>query len=220
MPGTATAIAITGAMTVIATSTGATSGPSWSPDGSRLAFAAHDDQGQRLLVMRADGDALHAVTTPNLYWVEGAAWSPDGRRMAFVRSVYLADGDVETTVWTMDADGRDARPLVTLPHVSLVDWHPDGTTLLIDTYDKSGGGLLDVWPIAQLKSFVAAARDLEMMIVLGGSLSLNSLPAARTLDPDYIAVRGAACRGGRTGMIDENRVRALRAALDQNPKPS
>lgn len=92
--------------------------------------------------------------------------------------------------------------------------------LLIDTFDKSGGSLLEVWPISELRPFVAAARDLGMMIVLGGSLSLACLPAALTLKPDYIAVRGAVCRGGREGTIDEARVRELRIALDQNPKPS
>jgi uncharacterized protein (UPF0264 family) len=85
--------------------------------------------------------------------------------------------------------------------------------LLVDTFSKSAGGLLDVWPMAELRPFVAAARDWGMMIVLGGSLTLESLPEALALEPDYIAVRGAACRGGREGSLDEGCVEALRSAL-------
>jgi uncharacterized protein (UPF0264 family) len=82
-------------------------------------------------------------------------------------------------------------------------------TLLVDTYDKSRGGLLDVWPIDGLREFVAAARDTRMLIVLGGSLSIESLPDVLALQPDYVAVRGAACAGHRAGSLDPQRVREL-----------
>jgi uncharacterized protein (UPF0264 family) len=88
------------------------------------------------------------------------------------------------------------------------------STLLIDTWDKSAGGLLEVWPLASLEPFVEAARDLGLMIVLAGSLTVQSIPRVLPLAPDYIAVRGAACRGSRAGSIDPRRVRALRVLLN------
>jgi uncharacterized protein (UPF0264 family) len=87
--------------------------------------------------------------------------------------------------------------------------------LLIDTFDKSAGNLLEVWPLVELKRFVSAARDARLTIVLGGSLTIETLPHVLPLEPDYIAVRGAACRGGREGPIDPQRVRALLAAIDE-----
>jgi uncharacterized protein (UPF0264 family) len=86
--------------------------------------------------------------------------------------------------------------------------------LLVDTFDKSAGTLLDVCSLHELHRLVAAARDRGMMIVLGGSLSIEMLPCVLPLKPDYIAVRGAACRAGRTGAIDPARVRHLLAALE------
>jgi uncharacterized protein (UPF0264 family) len=87
--------------------------------------------------------------------------------------------------------------------------------LLVDTFDKSQGGLLDVWPLIELEQLVHAARDLGLMIVIGGSLTIETLPRVLPLAPDYIAVRGAACTGGRDGPIDPQRVRALLAAINE-----
>jgi uncharacterized protein (UPF0264 family) len=117
-----------------------------------------------------------------------------------------------TPVAVMYADWRQNRspgPREFLTACRILDLR----VLLVDTYSKSSGGLVDVWPSAGIKPFLAAARDLGMMIVLGGSLTLESLPEALALQPDYVAVRGAACRGGREGSIDENRVRLLHSAL-------
>lgn len=91
----------------------------------------------------------------------------------------------------------------------------DVRTLLVDTHDKTAGNLLDVWPLASLCEFVAAARDARMTIVLGGSLTHECLPKLLALKPDYVAVRGAACTGGRTGTIDPQRVQALVRILAQ-----
>lgn len=86
-------------------------------------------------------------------------------------------------------------------------------TMLVDTHDKALGNLLQVWPLASLREFVTAARDARMTIVLGGSLTLDRLPEVLALEPDYVAVRGAACAGDRTGTIDPQRVRELVCAL-------
>ncbi len=86
--------------------------------------------------------------------------------------------------------------------------------LLIDTFDKSAGNLLDVWSPSELERFASAARDGGMMLVLGGSLAIKDFPRVLSLKPDYLAVRGAACQGERAGPIDPQRVRALLVALE------
>ena len=85
--------------------------------------------------------------------------------------------------------------------------------LLVDTFDKSAGSLPQLWPAASLAEFIDAAWSLHLLVVLGGSLSLTSLPWALSLQPDYIAVRGAVCEGGRTGSISAALVQAFRTQL-------
>src|SRR5262245_10932327 len=58
----------------------------WSPDGTRLAFAADDlpaHEDSNLYVVGADGRGLRQLTH-GLLGVSALAWSPDGRSIAFV----------------------------------------------------------------------------------------------------------------------------------------
>jgi uncharacterized protein (UPF0264 family) len=81
--------------------------------------------------------------------------------------------------------------------------------VLVDTYDKAGGGLLECWGWQELKDFVAAVREEKLMIVLAGSLAANTIERVLPLAPDYVAVRGAACAGSRHGALDPASVRSL-----------
>ena len=81
--------------------------------------------------------------------------------------------------------------------------------VLIDTFDKCGPALFDWLPPARLRPFVAKVRERGMLVVLAGSLDERSLRQALTLDADFVAVRGAACRDGRRSEIDPSRVRRL-----------
>ncbi|OHB81283.1 MAG: hypothetical protein A2W31_06920 [Planctomycetes bacterium RBG_16_64_10] len=85
--------------------------------------------------------------------------------------------------------------------------------VLIDTFDKSQGDLLDHWPLAALAAFARRVRRSGQILVLGGSLGPESLRAVLPLAPDYIAVRGAACDGGRRGRVSGLRVAHLAATL-------
>ncbi len=85
--------------------------------------------------------------------------------------------------------------------------------VLFDTYDKSGGNLFAYLPTDQLERLVAMIRDAGLQVVLGGSLAGQAVTTACQLAPDYIAVRGAACRGTRNGPVDLERVRSLTALL-------
>jgi uncharacterized protein (UPF0264 family) len=79
--------------------------------------------------------------------------------------------------------------------------------VLVDTFDKSRGGLLDVWPSERIAWFIAAARRERTLAVVGGSLTLETIPRVASVGPDYVALRGAVCRGGRNGPLDTDRVR-------------
>jgi uncharacterized protein (UPF0264 family) len=81
--------------------------------------------------------------------------------------------------------------------------------LLVDTFDKSTGPLFHHWPAEKLSAFVRWTQSQPMKIVLAGSLTGSSFDAAARLSPDIVAVRTAACEGGRTGRVSRDRVATL-----------
>jgi uncharacterized protein (UPF0264 family) len=85
--------------------------------------------------------------------------------------------------------------------------------LLIDTYDKTAGNLFDHWPAADLAQFVRRVREHNISAVLAGSLSGAAFDRAVELQPDIVAVRGAACDGDRRGSISAQRVQALKSSI-------
>ena len=72
-------------------------GPSWSPDGQRIAFDSTRTGPFEILAMDADGGNVTQLT--NGGWNLEPAWSPDGRLIAFtsdrtgIRQVFLMAGD-------------------------------------------------------------------------------------------------------------------------------
>lgn len=91
----------------------------------------------------------------------------------------------------------------------------DVSMLLVDTFDKSAGNLLAHWSPAEVQSFAARVRCAGMKMALAGSLNIDDLPQFSDVPCDFIAVRGAACRGGREGTIDEQFTRRLSSAVQQ-----
>lgn len=86
--------------------------------------------------------------------------------------------------------------------------------VLVDTFDKSSGGLLDHWRLSDVACFVERVHALELRAVLAGSLSFETIRQLAPLRPDVIAVRGAACRGERGGTLDAARVRELLSLVE------
>ncbi len=74
--------------------------------------------------------------------------------------------------------------------------------VLLDTYLKKQGSLLDLCSMSDLARFVRKIRSNHAQVALAGSLTIRALAQIMPLEPDIIAVRGAVCRGGREGTID------------------
>ena len=90
--------------------------------------------------------------------------------------------------------------------------------LLIDTWDKSGGTLFDHWPALKLQAFLAEVRSHGISVVLAGSLTGQNVIIAARLAPDLIAVRAAACEGGRTANVSELKVRELKNVIETSTR--
>lgn len=89
-----------------------------------------------------------------------------------------------------------------------------GWGLLIDTFSKTSGSLLERLPVSDLQDLRAEARARGVSFALAGRLSAEAAPVLRRLAPDVVGIRSAACRGGvREREVDSGAVAAFSAAL-------
>lgn len=120
---------------------------------------------------------------------------------------------------------RRLPPGVDSVAVAYADWHTANSpapaqiithahqlgcaAVLFDTFAKTAGNLFDHLDDSRMADLGARVQELGMKLVVGGSIGETILSRALGLAPDYIAVRGAVCRGSRIGPIDGELVRGL-----------
>jgi uncharacterized protein (UPF0264 family) len=88
------------------------------------------------------------------------------------------------------------------------------TGVLLDTFIKDGRDLLSWVSPPELDGWVAQMREKRLLAALAGSLRRQAFEAACAAQPDIVGVRGAACLGGRSGRVDRDRVRRLKALME------
>jgi uncharacterized protein (UPF0264 family) len=91
-----------------------------------------------------------------------------------------------------------------------------GGVVLVDTFAKGAGRtLLDWLSPHELANTCARCRAAGVQTALAGSLGLAEIGRLLPLRPDWIAVRGAACEGGRHGVVSEAKVREIVALINR-----
>ena len=85
--------------------------------------------------------------------------------------------------------------------------------LLIDTADKQGPALRTLVDPLRLQAWVAAAHDAGLLAAVAGQLGADDATWLADVEVDVVGVRGAACDGGRNGVVTATRVRLLAAVL-------
>jgi uncharacterized protein (UPF0264 family) len=110
-----------------------------------------------------------------------------------------------------DPDRAETVPPAVMPSLAKA---AGAAGALLDTHGKDGRGLLEWVPPHALRDWVAAARQAGLLAALAGSLRPCDLTLVGRAQPDVVGVRGAACLGGRQGLVSQDRVRRFRLALD------
>ena len=86
--------------------------------------------------------------------------------------------------------------------------------LLIDTFDKSSGTLLELFDDTQLRALFERAQSLGLTTAAAGRLTPTAIEALPLDVVDVVAVRSAACGGDRRGSVNTQSVAALRELLN------
>jgi len=86
---------------------------------------------------------------------------------------------------------------------------------LLDTFDKQAGALNRHLPAAELNRMIDQARNVGMTVVLAGSISRSNIQAIMECGPDLVAIRTAACSGGRTGNLCGDRIRDFKQLMSE-----
>ena len=115
-------------------------GPSWSPDGRRIAFTLLEDLSKgpsSVYVMNADGSNMKQLTDHPLVGL-GPSWSPDGRQIAFLGSLGTGD-EYQLAIYVMNADGSGVTRLVDYDDEALripgtLSWSPDGRQMAFTSF--------------------------------------------------------------------------------------
>ncbi|MCH7687967.1 MAG: (5-formylfuran-3-yl)methyl phosphate synthase [Planctomycetes bacterium] len=86
--------------------------------------------------------------------------------------------------------------------------------VLFDTFSKTGKTLLDWLDVNELKRMSERIQQSGLKLAIAGSLRPEMLPDILPIQPDIVAIRTAACRGGdRTSSIDSRRVRSFKSEM-------
>jgi TolB protein len=116
--------------------------PTWSPDGTRIAYRVYQSGSDSLVVVDGSGrnaitldttDALRADCTRG-----GPTWSPDGTTLVFPAANPLCDGRSELFIVPSDGSSPATRLLAPDLEGQFADWSPDGKQIAFLGRDATG----------------------------------------------------------------------------------
>lgn len=107
--------------------------PSWSPDGSQIAFISNVHDGDNVYVIDAQGGTPKALThSGNAKW--GTSWTPDGKQIAFTiqnDGIYLVNVSGGDPVRLASTGSADSGPA----------WSLDGKQIAFTRYENSDSSI-------------------------------------------------------------------------------
>ena len=142
--------------------------PSWSPDGTKIAFFSDRNSGG-IYTMNADGSNVSLITHHNFAGDSILSWSPSGEHIAYCYDdklyIVASNGEYLQQISFSEIVGISCVDL----HYYLA-WAPDGSRLAflgetaysqesILVVDADGSGMIDVTPFWEAGSYPTWSRD-------------------------------------------------------------
>jgi Tol biopolymer transport system component len=133
--------------------------PSWSPDGTQVAFVNLPREGTgRLQAIGADGRNRRTLSAAPVDVAFGhrPVWSADGSRIAFStllngRPSPISEQVIGRDLYIVGADGKGERRLTESAERGFTDrapsWSPDGTQLAFESYDRDGAAKSTIYVV-------------------------------------------------------------------------
>jgi len=119
------------------------SDPDYSPDGRRIAFTSGRNGSFGIWVSDSDGANPRMLFDGGAYVTGSPRWSPDGRRIAFDTRSHDPAKLGNPSIWTVDADGGQARRLSGPGTGDIApSWSRDGSWIY---FASTRSGNLQIW---------------------------------------------------------------------------
>jgi hypothetical protein len=164
--------------------------PSWSPDGTTIAYSARTEGRTEIHLVGADGSEhriIHGEQVEGTSSIFSAMFSPDGTQILFDRGT-----DSGFDIFVMNVDGSDVRRLTTTGTDYDPHWSPDGTKI---TFTRQHGATSDI--------FVMNANGSDVQRLSDGGDDRTNLHPQWAPDGTKIAYL-AGITGGPGGLVVMN----------------
>jgi Tol biopolymer transport system component len=118
--------------------------PSWSPDGSRVAFTSDADGNHEIFTMKSDGTDVRQLTfTQPPIQHAGPKYSPDGATLLYASDKDEEDPTSQQDLWVMPSGGGVGTRLTTdINNRESRSWSPDGSRIVTQTISDGVGQLI------------------------------------------------------------------------------
>ena len=142
----------TGRETDLGTTLGAvTTGPVWSPDGTRIVYGVEGGSIYSVDVTTKDHTLLTRLTV-ELDVISGLEWSPDGAHLGILtdvsddsRHLYVMSADASGPPILVDELERSGWWSLPADPVTQIAWSPDGTRVAYATFSRPDQRELGIW---------------------------------------------------------------------------